>query len=110
MSGLHRLFKCISLAVLARGPRALIGFIPFGELLYNIAADALKRLRTKPDAEVNAELAEAAKVDAPAARQEAEAVAAEVAADQPVEVRANLVSYLSLVPDAVRQSLRRPAD
>jgi hypothetical protein len=38
-----------------------------------------------------------------------EAVAA-VAADQPPEVRQRLSIYLSLVPAAVRASLRRPAD
>ena len=110
MSGLRRLFSCIGQAVLAQAPRALVGIIPFGEAIYDVAADSLKRLRTRPDAEVNAELAEAANTDASSARQEAEAVAAIVAAGQPEAVRVNLVSYLSLVPDAVRQSLRRPAD
>src|SRR5262245_15432317 len=35
---------------------------------------------------------------------------AEIAADKPPEVRQSLETYLSLIPGAVRQSLRRPAD
>src|SRR5205085_1638916 len=53
------------------------------------------------------ELAQAAPADV---RRAAEAVAAEVAAGQGGEVRQALTCYLGQVPDAVRQSLRRPSD
>jgi formylglycine-generating enzyme required for sulfatase activity len=40
----------------------------------------------------------------------AERIAAEVAGDQPEEVRIKLVSFLKQVPSRIRQSQRRPAD
>jgi formylglycine-generating enzyme required for sulfatase activity len=43
-------------------------------------------------------------------RQAVEEVVKEVAADQPAEVKQRLSIYLSLLPGAVRASLRRPAD
>jgi formylglycine-generating enzyme required for sulfatase activity len=50
--------------------------------------------------------------NAPAAdvRAAAEQVVAQVAADQPPEVQLALITYLTQVPAAVRQSLRRPSD
>jgi hypothetical protein len=53
---------------------------------------------------------ELAKASPAEVRQAAEAVAAREAANQPAEVRINLVSYLDQVQESVRESLSRPAN
>ena len=109
MPGIRRLLRCVGSAVLEKGPRALLGIIPFGEALFDVATDALAKLRQLPEQVIRDELAEVSQADSATVRQEAESVVAGIAANQPPEVQLNLVSYLSLIPDAVRQSLRRPA-
>ena len=39
---LVRFFKCVGLAVLCKGPRALAGLVPFGELLWDISEELTK--------------------------------------------------------------------
>src|SRR5206468_2930171 len=56
------------------------------------------------------ELQEAANASSGEARQAAEQVAQEVAADAPAEDRIALEMYLTRIPGAVRQSLRRAED
>src|SRR5262245_36646741 len=43
-------------------------------------------------------------------RQKADEVAAQVAADQPAEVRQGVANYLAQVPAMLRRSMRRPSD
>src|SRR5262245_44782893 len=111
MPALKVLFRCIAQAVRAQGLRALADLVPFGGVLYDVAQDACQRLREEQQEEQLRALVEAA-AQAPAAevRQEAEAVAREVAADQPPGVQHKLACYLAQVPGAIRQSLKRPAD
>ena len=45
MRWLPVLFRCLGAAVCARGVRALVGAVPFGEVLYDVAADSLERFR-----------------------------------------------------------------
>jgi hypothetical protein len=108
--GLHRFFKCIAQAVLHRGARGLANLVPFGGSLWDIAEEVCRRLHDQPDADVRAEVQAVAQAE-PAQVQAAVAdIVLELTADQPPEVALRLASYLSRVPDAVRQSNRRPAD
>jgi parallel beta-helix repeat protein len=111
MSRLRVWFRCIGQAVCLNGPRALAGLMPFGEALYDIAADALRRLReAQDDDQLHLSMQEAAVASREEVKFEADAVARDVAAEQPADVRQALSIYLSLLPGAIRQSLRRPAD
>jgi formylglycine-generating enzyme required for sulfatase activity len=104
-------FKCVGQAVVGQGLRALAGLMPFGEALWNIAEDAGKRLKQQQsDTEVRAEVEAVAQLPVDQAQKAAEVVVAEVAADQPPEVRVALTAYLSQLPAAVRQSLKRRDD
>lgn len=103
--------KCVAEAVVAKGVRGLVEWVPGGAYLYDVAADAGKRLRDrKHRAEVIDELRQAAQASFEEAKAAAEQVAREVAAAGPVEDRVALELYLSQVPGAVRKSLRRAED
>jgi hypothetical protein len=105
------LLRCVGLAVCARGVRALVEAVPFGGVLYDVAADACERLRELAHDEQIRALVEATAQASPAeVKAEADEVAEEVAGDQPAEVRRKLAVYLAGVPAAIRQSLKRPAD
>src|SRR5262249_50225753 len=83
----------------------------FGDALYEIAAEALKRLRERQnEEEQRLALQEAAQAAIEEVKAEAAAVVAHVAGDQPPQVQQALTAYLVQVPAAVRQSLKRPAD
>jgi serine/threonine protein kinase len=113
MAKLRVLLRCIGEAVCLKGPRALLSLVPFGEFLYDVAEETLKRLKTSvPEKEQVDAVAAAAGASVEEARREAEAAVAEIpaAASLPLEARINLVSYLSQVPGAVRQTLKRPSD
>ncbi len=111
MPALRVLFKCIGQAICANGLQALAGLVPFGGAVYEIVEDAWKKLREQAqDDQVRALVAAAANTTPAEARQEAAAVAREVAAGQPEALQLNLELYLAQVPAAIRQSLRRPAD
>jgi hypothetical protein len=40
-----KMFRCVAQAVCGRGLKGLLGIIPFGEVLYEIAEDALSNWR-----------------------------------------------------------------
>jgi hypothetical protein len=106
-------FRCIGQALCAKGAKALFSLVPFGDVIYDVTSDAWDRLRKSvPPEEQTAALAEVAGASIEEARREAEAAVAEIHASDPLpeEARINLVSYLSQVPDTVRQSLKRPAE
>jgi hypothetical protein len=103
------LFGCLARAVLRNAPRALLGCLPFGEALYDVARDAMhdwRARRTPP--ERRAELEELASAPPALIRAQAEATAAAVAR-APAE-RAALAGYLERLPGVVRRSLARPED
>src|SRR5262245_27250228 len=104
-------FECLGEAVRHHGLRALAGLVPFGDALYEIAAEALKRLRERQNEEEHRlALQEAAQAAIEEVKVEAAAAVQKVAGDQPAEVQQALTSYLVQVPAAIRQSLKRPAD
>jgi serine/threonine protein kinase len=111
MARLRLLFRCIGEAVCANGLKALAGLVPMGGVIYDVAEDACQRLREAQQEDQIHVLVEAAAAASPSeVKAEAEAVAQEVAGDQPEAVRHGLAAYLAGVPAAIRQSLRRPAD
>jgi serine/threonine protein kinase len=103
MAWVKVLFRSVGEALAAHGLRALAGAVPFGTVVYDVAAGAAERFRRyQDDEEARATLEEA--------REEAMAVAAEVCAGQPEPVRARVAAYLVQVPSLLRQTLKRPAD
>jgi eukaryotic-like serine/threonine-protein kinase len=111
MRWLPVLFRCVGAAVCARGMRALAGAVPFGEVLYDVAADSLERFRQERllDAE-RACLEEVAQAALHEVKEQALLIAHEIAVEQPPPVQAHLAGYLAQVPGCIRQSLRRPSD
>ncbi len=111
MAGLKVLFRCVGQAVCNNGLKALAGLVPLGAGLYDIAADACRRLREAgQDEQIRALVEAAARASPEEVKQEAADVVAEVAADQPKDVQLKLMTYLAGVPAAIRQSLKRPVD
>ena len=105
------LLKCIGMAVLKAGVRALCGGLPLGDFVVDLAESALDHWRAHQSApERTAELQAVAQATPQEVRQQVKQVVAEIASDQPGEVREALTAYLMQVPGAIRQSLRRPSD
>jgi formylglycine-generating enzyme required for sulfatase activity len=103
--------QCVGKAVVKNGLKGLINWLPFGEALSDIAANALDEWKQrKQDAERHAEVQALAQASGEEVRQQVARVVQEVAADQPAEARQALAAYLRQVPVTLRQSLRRPSD
>src|SRR5207302_451748 len=99
-------FECLGKAICAGGLRALMGVVPLGEGLYDIASNALEQLRHRAqEDQLQSILQDVAQAPAQEVKQAAAEVALEVASDQPPAVQKQLSLYLSLVPALVRQSL-----
>jgi serine/threonine protein kinase len=111
MAWVSVLFRCVGEAVAAHGLRALAGAVPFGTVVYDVAAGAVERFRWyQREEEARVILQEAVHATLEEAREEARAVAAEVCAGQPEPVRERLAAYLVQIPSLLRQTLRRPGD
>ncbi len=107
MAGIFKFVRCIGKAVVKNAGKGLLGLVPGGEAVYDIAKDAFEDyLRDKSEAEMRAELERLAQ----APQAEMHRVAVEAAANEPSELRSQLVSYLEQLPSAIRQSQRRPSD
>jgi serine/threonine protein kinase len=104
-------FECLGRAIGAGGLRAVMGAIPLGEAVYDIASNMVEQLRRHgQEDQMRAALQDLAQAPAQQVKQVAEEVSRQVASDQPQAVQKQVSLYLSLVPALVRQSLRRPAD
>src|SRR5947209_989245 len=111
MPRLKLLFRCVGEALAAHGLRGLAGLVPFGEVVYDVAGGAFERYRAyRVEEAERADLEEAVQAALEDVKEEALAVAAEVAHDQPEAVRAQLARYLVQVPSLLRQTCKRPAD
>jgi hypothetical protein len=111
MSGLVHFLRCLGRAAAKNGGRALARLVPFGDVLYDVAADACQDFaRDGGEARLRADLEQLAQAPQAAVCQAAEEVAVQEAVGQPAEVRLALVSFLDQVPACVRQALRRPSD
>ena len=103
--------RCVGEAVVAQGMRGLMDLVPFGEQVYDVAANAVERYRAaKREQQLTSDLQEVVQADPPRIRDEARQIAQEVAAGRPEEEIRQLEAYLSQVPGVARQSLRRPQD
>jgi eukaryotic-like serine/threonine-protein kinase len=103
--------RCIGKAVCNKGLRALAGLVPFGDGVYDIAADAYERFREdRMEEEIHEAIEGIAQASPEEVTAEVTQVVEEVAKDQPEPVKKQLTAYLNQVPAAVRQSLRRPTD
>ena len=111
MPSFVRFLRCVGKAAAKHGLRAVVGLAPMGGELYDIACDAWSDYRDENrDADLRVEIQALAQASPAEVRHAAEGLAREVASHQPPEVQAALATYLSQVPAAVRQSLRRPTD
>jgi hypothetical protein len=81
MARVKVLFRCIGEAVCAQGLRGLAGIVPFGEVVYDVAREALERFRQyQGEEELREALQEAVQAAVQEVKEEARAVAHEVAA------------------------------
>jgi hypothetical protein len=111
MASFHGLLRSIAEAVCAKGLRALAGAVPFGEVLFDVAGDAVERVRQQQNQEEDRLAIEAAvRAGVEELREEVRAVVHEVCAGRPESVQEPLAAYLLQIPSLMRQTLRRPAD
>ena len=93
------------------GLRGLNELVPGGQYILNVAKQAYKLLRERQkEAALKAEIEKVAAASAEEAKKVAEQVARQVAHEAPVEERLALELYLTQLPGAVRQSLKRADD
>src|SRR5262245_65101401 len=108
-------YSLVLLKFLAKGA---LNFVTAGvggdivcEVLPDIARDVWKHWHRDRDAKQRQEDLAALAAAAPAdVKAQVKLAVKEVAADKPVNTREALELYLSLIPDQIRKSLRRPAD
>jgi serine/threonine protein kinase len=99
--------KCVGWAVL----KAAIKAIPFGEFVVEIATEAYQEWSKQTDEPERRVEIEALAIAGPAeVRAQVEEVVREIGAGQPESVRQSVTAYLTQLPDAIRQSQRRPQD
>jgi formylglycine-generating enzyme required for sulfatase activity len=103
--------RCVGEALVARGMRGLVGLAPYGEQVYDVAADVAGRYReARREKQIAADLQAVLQASGEQVRAEAQQLAHEVAAGRP-EAEVRLVeAYLAQLPGVARQSLRRPED
>lgn len=102
--------RCLAEAVVENGFKGLAEMVPGGKYAYDLAEGVWKKYRERlKEAEQRAELAKMAQATLEEAKAEAERIAREVTAAANEEI-IDLEQYLTAVPDAVRQSLKRPED
>jgi serine/threonine protein kinase len=111
MAWVKLLFRSVGEALCANGLRALAGVVPFGEVVYEVAAKTAERFREyRLEARERAELEAALCASAQEIREEARVVAEEVCAGHPGADPAKMAAYLAQVPPLLRQTLKRPTD
>src|SRR5438094_138376 len=95
--------KCVAKSAL----KAVIKAVPFGNVALAIARDVNEAWDRQNRLEEIQALVQSSKKEL---RDEVAAIVEELAANQPAPVRETLTAYLTQVPAAVQQSLRREAD
>ena len=102
-------FRCVAEAVVEKGVRGLAGMVPGGAFAYDVAGAAWKKYRDRQTAdEIRGEIQRLAATSFEDARREAVAAAKEAAGGDEASVELEL--YLSQIPAAVKQSLKRADD
>ena len=104
--------RCVAEAVAEHGVRGLVEMVPGGKFAADVAASAWQRYRLlKREAALRADLEELARANFDDARRAAaEAVRDALPADTPDADKISLELYLTQLPGAVRQTLKRPDD
>ena len=103
--------RCVGEAIVAQGMRGLMGLVPFGEQVFDVAANAIERYRhARLEQQLPADVQQAVQADAPRVAHDAKQIAREVAAGRPEAEIIQLEAYLAQIPGVARQSLRRPQD
>ncbi len=106
-----RFLRCVGEALVAQGMRGLMGLAPFGDQIYDVAADAIQRYRqARREQQAAADLQEVVQADMKKIRAEARQIAAEVGAGRSENEIHQIEAYLTQIPGVARQSLRRPQD
>ena len=104
-------FECVARAIKEKGFRGLLELVPGGPYAFEIAGYAYKLyLERKKEAALKAELAKVAEASVAEARRVAAEVARRIMNEGPDEERLALELYLTQLPGAMRQSLKRAAD
>lgn len=106
-----RFLRCVGEALVAQGMRGLMGLAPFGEQIYDVAANAIERYRlSQRQQQAAADLQEVVQADMQQIRVEAHQIAREVGAGRSEKEIQQIEAYLTQIPGVARQSLRRPQD
>jgi hypothetical protein len=81
--------RCLGEALMAQGMRGLLGIVPFGEQVYEVAANAIDRYRElRREKHLAADIQEVVQADPEQVRAQAHQIAQEVASGQPeIELR-----------------------
>ena len=107
-------FECVAQAVMENGIRGLAQMVPGGAYACDVAEGAWKKYREKmQEQQLRDDIAQLAQVSLEDAKREAVAAIREVigsGASPTDDEMIDLELYLSAIPDAVRQSLKRPED
>ncbi len=103
--------RCVGEAVVAQGMRGLVGLVPFGDRVYDIAGDAVARYRAaRKEAQIAADAEAVVQAGVEQIRVEAAAIARDVAAGHPEDAILLLEAYLTQLPGVARQTLKRPGE
>jgi serine/threonine protein kinase len=104
-------FECLVQAIQDKGLRGLCELVPGGPYVFDIAGHAYKLYRDRQkEGALREELAKIAAASAEQAKKAAEEAVKKVAPNLPIEERITLELYLTQLPGAVRQSLKRAED
>ncbi|MFO0799704.1 MAG: serine/threonine-protein kinase [Gemmataceae bacterium] len=102
--------RCLGEAIAARGMRGLADGVPFGGLVYDVAADVIDRYREQNRLrQIASDLEQVVQAESRDLRVEIAEVAEKAAAGK-AEIARQIESYLLQVPAVVQRSLRRPED
>lgn len=105
------LLQCIGEAIVAKGMRGLMGFVPFGELVYDLAEETLARYRNACQDQNLAASVEVV-IQAPPAeiKSACEVVTSALHGVAAPEILTQIKTYLRHIPPLARQLFRRPDD
>lgn len=108
---MFEVFECLAVAIKDKGVRGLCDLVPGGGYAFDIARHAYRLYCERKKAiAIKEEIAKIAAASAAEAKKIAEQVARQVVNEGPVEDRLTLELYLTQIPGAIRQSLKRAAD
>jgi hypothetical protein len=101
--------RCVAEAVVENGVRGIAGMVPGGSYAYDVARSVWEKYRQRRnEAEIRADVQALAQTSFEQAREAAATVAHDATGSQDPPIELEL--YLSQVPAAVQQSLKRPDD